>query len=222
MPNWCNNSVTFNGPRKVIEELSREEFTFGRFFPCPKELTETQSPAAKDIADKNIAKYGHPDWYSWNIANWGTKWDVDVNMDQMIYITEKNCYITMTFDSAWAPPVEFFKKLFEKYKDQGLNIEMEYFESGCCFLGSCVTVKGIFYDDYREYTDMESLRAAIKELDHSLDKYDLEWMEETAFDEQKLLDEENKPVTVKKPVKKAVKKKATKKVAKKKAVKKKS
>ena len=50
MPNWCSNSVTISGDKDQIDKFEsflnekngKEWFDF--FLPCPKELTEVDSP----------------------------------------------------------------------------------------------------------------------------------------------------------------------------------
>lgn len=80
MPNHVKNIITFeceNQKKKlsaitsVINDLGY--FDFDKIIPMPKELRETSSPNDKN-PEEMIAKYGHPCWYSWSIANRDTKW----------------------------------------------------------------------------------------------------------------------------------------------------
>jgi hypothetical protein len=50
--------------------------------------------------------YGHLDWYSWSIENWGTKWNA--------YECKRDEY-KITFETAWCTPVPIWKALTEKY-----------------------------------------------------------------------------------------------------------
>lgn len=54
-------------------------------------------------ATRNIVEYGAATWYDWNNANWGVKWDADVE------IFDDGA--EMTCSTAWCPPVEAFQKL---------------------------------------------------------------------------------------------------------------
>lgn len=54
-------------------------------------------------ATRNIVEYGAATWYDWNNANWGVKWDADVD----IFDDEAE----MTCSTAWCPPVAAFQKL---------------------------------------------------------------------------------------------------------------
>jgi hypothetical protein len=50
--------------------------------------------------------YGHIDWYSWSIENWGTKWNA--------YECKRDEH-KITFETAWYTPVPIWKALTEKY-----------------------------------------------------------------------------------------------------------
>ena len=71
------------------------------------------------IALDNIKKYGHKNWYDWNLANWGTKWDV---CNPPVQTTDNE--ITLKFETAWSTPEPIFKKLAEQYPD--LMIDIDY------------------------------------------------------------------------------------------------
>ena len=66
MPNWCAVSIRIEGHNNDITDLYKSLNTpnergnvvsFSFFQPVPRPYKE----------DNN--------WYSWNCANWGTKWD---------------------------------------------------------------------------------------------------------------------------------------------------
>ena len=71
------------------------------------------------IALDNIKKYGHKNWYDWNRANWGTKWDA-----YEPYVNAMTDEIFLSFMTAWSTPEPVFVKLAEQYPD--LLIEIEY------------------------------------------------------------------------------------------------
>lgn len=69
-------------------------------------------------------------WYDWNTRNWGTKWDVAV-VDGEEYpeteITDESIgFISYSFNTAWAPPIEAIIKLSAQYPD--LEFELSYEE----------------------------------------------------------------------------------------------
>lgn len=132
MPNWCNNSVTFsNGSERELDRLVKaynENRLFNEFVPVPQELRETTAPNNKN-ADEMIEKYGYADWYSWQVDNWGTKWDVESVNE--IEREDGQMDVTVYFDSAWSPPLEFFRKM----EEQGWTVRAYYYEPGMAFCG---------------------------------------------------------------------------------------
>lgn len=65
-------------------------------------------------AVNNIRRYGYKDWYDWNRANWGTKWNAittDVEGD------------TIIFQTAWSHPELVIKKLSEMFPDATFDLD---------------------------------------------------------------------------------------------------
>jgi hypothetical protein len=168
MPNWCNNSITLKheDPAMIDRVLKGQEGLLMEFLPTPKELTETvagftgedKREAHEAQQQANIEKYGYKDWYDWNIANWGTKWDVSADSIER----EDANTVSLSFESAWAPPTGAYEKLMEL----GFKITAYYYEPGMCFVGKwedgC--------DDYFEYGDETS--ATVREaIGEELDDY---------------------------------------------------
>ena len=114
MPNWCGNQLILrNSDNSKFEALVNELYKgedrmelFKHFRPRP--LTEEEN------------------WYDWNVANWGTKWEANVH-----YSNVQDDEITIDFDTAWGPPIE----LYEHITKDGWEIEAAYFEPGCAVLG---------------------------------------------------------------------------------------
>jgi hypothetical protein len=126
MPNWCSNIVyVSHEDEKLINELIQvckktDLGLFNTYVPIPP-------------SEEN-------DWYSWNINNWGTKWDV--NSEDLSLIVQGNDRVCISFDTAWGPPIEFFKKIEEQY---GFVVKAYAFETGMFFAG-------IYEDgDFEEY-----------------------------------------------------------------------
>lgn len=88
MPNWVYNNITVVAPdaeaiAKVKDALQGEEgpLDFNRIIPRP--------------ADKE------DDWYNWNIANWGCKWNAsDIQVAQ-----EDHPQLSYHFSTPWSPPI---------------------------------------------------------------------------------------------------------------------
>jgi hypothetical protein len=172
MPNWCNNGITIKhkDPAMIERVLKGKEGLLMEFCPTPQELVETvagfmgeDKRAAHEAQQAaNIAKYGYKDWYDWNVANWGTKWDISFDS---IERTDPNT-IQGSFESAWAPPVGAYEKLCA----MGFEIEAYYWEPGMCFVGKWTGDETDSFDDYYEYSGetSETVREVIGE---DLDDY---------------------------------------------------
>jgi hypothetical protein len=127
---------------------SLQEGTFlQEFIPCPQLLIDTVANGQTNEA--MVAKHGYSSWYDFNIANWGTKWDV--NSDN-VAIEDANT-VTAGFDSAWRPPITAYERLMEL----GFEIEAFYYEPGMQFVGKwvdgldeCIEYSGATADTVRE------------------------------------------------------------------------
>lgn len=60
------------------------------------------------IALQNIKDYGHKDWYTWALSNWGTKWNVSST-----YLEDNE----INFETAWSNPFPVILELSNKYPD---------------------------------------------------------------------------------------------------------
>ena len=132
MPNWCSNGLTLThkDPAMITrahEAMSRGEF-LQEFIPCPKELLETTAQfGANDEEKANRERLGYSSWYDFNIANWGTKWDIS---DASVEVQDANT-LTASFDTAWAPPIAAYGRL----EAMGFVVEAFYYEPGMAFVG---------------------------------------------------------------------------------------
>jgi hypothetical protein len=66
------------------------------------------------IALDNLNTHGFQDWYSWSIANWGTKWNAYSIFE---------CDDTITFDTAWSTPAPVISKLSEMFPDIEITLQ---------------------------------------------------------------------------------------------------
>ena len=162
MPNWCNNTLTLEHEDPAMIARAKAAFIEGKFLhefvPVPLCLTETvagclgdpekQAELEKSEQD-NLNAYNYKNWYDFCVAEWGTKWDVGGDDG---YINDIEGGLVLSFDSAWAPPVNAYARLIE----QGFKVYAMYYEPGMCFAG--VWDNG--EDDYYEYGDMNSVEAA--------------------------------------------------------------
>ena len=172
MPNWCNNTVTVSheDPAKLYALV--EAVNAGKFcnfaIPTPVELTETvagfpgedKREAHEAQVARNLEKYGHADWYSFQTSNWGTKWDVDPYEPVEYDDVHDGKSVSFGFDSAWAPPTG----VYEALEEQGYKVKAFYWESGMCFAGKWEDG----FDDYYELSGMNSKEVA-ETIDPELD-----------------------------------------------------
>jgi hypothetical protein len=87
------------------------------------------------------------DWYSWNVRNWGTKWDVGVSSDEEYpdtYVegpTEngENLVVYYNFNTAWSPPFPAIAKLSSQYPSLLFTLSYEE-ETG--WGGECEFLRG--------------------------------------------------------------------------------
>ena len=169
MPNWCSNHITVRGTDQAEIARLAKAFAEGGFchavIPTPKDLTDTVSGFLGEDAraaheaqqEANVEKYGYANWYDFQVANWGTKWDVE---GDAIEHDEDGLGFSGTFESAWSPPMGVVQALV----DRGFEVTLYYYESGMCFVGKFED--GV--DDCYDYSGEKAatVRAAIgDELD---------------------------------------------------------
>jgi len=197
MPNWCTNIVTFthSDPKMIARVVLayNKGSLMGTFFPCPKELYDTVAgsvgsgtPEAREleIQEKlNVAQHGYKNWYDWCVANWSTKWDVGRReREDKVKIKRADKKVTLSFESAWCPPIEFYVKMTEQY---GFKIHARYFESGCGFVGQWEDGT----EDSWDYSGFESSREALEFLQENvpaelLDDFGIEdWLQDMINEE---------------------------------------
>jgi hypothetical protein len=138
MPNWCYNGVTLrhNDPA-MIDRAQHSDGLLSEFLPTPQPLLDTTAGSFGDTERQalleakeadNVKQFGYKNWYDWNVANWGTKWDVKLDNVER----EDDNTLTASFDSAWSPPIEAYQKL----EELGFEIEAKYYEPGMAFCGT--------------------------------------------------------------------------------------
>ena len=101
MPNYVLNRLTGVTEEKLrpyisVAEDGTEFLDFKKIIPMPKELD------IESNTDSNLKKYGYKDWYSWRIANWGTKWN------SWDLVSKENVFY---FFTAWDSPCQIIEKL---------------------------------------------------------------------------------------------------------------
>lgn len=72
---------------------------------------------------ENIKKYGYPQWYDWCVENWGTKWNVEDDVD--VSYNKNTDEYDITFDTAWSVPSGIVEKYSEFCNDEEFYWEYE-------------------------------------------------------------------------------------------------
>lgn len=169
MPNWCDNEVTIQGHDNPEEfkafllkaqlqtEGAREravtfdsKFTlFDNLVPMPEYLRDTtRTPGNTNEFVNALAgngDYQYTNWYDWSLANWGTKWDVEL---RSVFMPSENS-LHLNFDTAWSPAGHVWEKVSEEFPS--LIIDMRYIEEGMAYIGDArfqggETIKDICLD----------------------------------------------------------------------------
>ena len=178
MPNHITNVIEVDRDMAKIKKLmygGKQDggevlFDFNKIDPIPEELKGTDSPPSKKDKEtaeqlaKRLAeltkKYGHSDWYSWQCAHWGTKWNAyDAFLDGS----------SIQFDTAWSHPEPIIRKLSKifpkaifdvKYADEDIGSNFGHYimidgeitedltPSGQEGVKFACDVKGNDYEDY--------------------------------------------------------------------------
>jgi hypothetical protein len=159
MPNWCNNTLELQHEDPAMIERAKTAFAEGKllaeFCPVPESLHIVAGRVGDDTDPKqieleaqekaNLETHGYSTWYDFCVNEWGTKWDIggnDYNEPQQ----DSPNKITMSFDSAWAPPTA----AMDKFMDLGFSVRLYYYEPGMCFAG-------IYDENGDDYYDLSGL-----------------------------------------------------------------
>ena len=183
MPNWCNNSITISGSTETIktlwEDAQQGEGLLQAMVPPPENMFHGNLGEAERA---ECAEKGIPNWYDWQVANWGTKWDVGLDGLEFTDNGDGTASIEGWFDSAWSPPIDAYSKFCDDM--DGVYLEAYYQESGMCFVGYWDSEGA---DDHYEYdgATSDTVRNMIPEylvdhyaLDEQLAEYEDEDEEE--------------------------------------------
>jgi len=121
-----------NGAAQVVHLYENPRDTESKRGDGGRVLTHQQ------VRDLEI-RYGASHWYDWNLEHWGTKWDCnDSDVDY------SGSEATVTFETAWSPPVDAMVVLSKRLKD--CVVTLDYMEPGCDFAGRVVLLNGVCKD----------------------------------------------------------------------------
>jgi hypothetical protein len=181
MPNWVYNQVTITGPEdqvgKIVEQLGKpvpRSKDDGSGIPAKSPEIEYKDPEG-GISFWNVLSppeekwdlyFGRADgsedktwnWYPWNNANWGTKWDACHASKEVVSTDTVKYY----FETAWSHPYEVLGVLGDQYRDVSITNDWEE-EQG--FGGTYEFTGGVYlvhdeYDVPRSHADMMERRGS--------------------------------------------------------------
>lgn len=135
MPNWCENKLRVTGPKAEVARFMEEakgnesgewqDLDFSRLVPMPVEKKD--------------------DWYDWNIANWGCKWNAT-----SVHLKYKRHIAVYEFSTPWGPPLQFLEKVTDLYRT--LTFKLWYWEGGMGFKGHLELKDGeVVSENYNEH-----------------------------------------------------------------------
>ena len=184
MPNWCYNYLSAEGSEDEISKLklqlnrpftkvhdqwnpetskmemkeysySNPVFAFHNIYNHKQDGISDEiynSQADHSVPLQEQLMFAGNNWYDWNVRNWGTKWDVDADD---IDFERVDGQVHASFDTAWGPPLAFYRSLEE---DHGYKVIGYYIESGQDFCG-------IYEDgDYEHYDIDENVPDRLDEV----------------------------------------------------------
>ena len=173
MPNWCINKLTISHPEqdmiKKFDKAYRDDWTIETFYPTPRD----PSDPTKLIGEGQAWGEGQDQtnsWWHWRVQNWGTKWDIGCKDGYGVEPTIVDNELSVTFDSAWSPPLGFYERLVTL----GFSVEASYFEPGMSFAG--IWHNGV--DNYYEGHWKDFPEALVDEFDMHEYYNDLEMEDE--------------------------------------------
>lgn len=167
MPNWCNNNFAITGDidsiKPVWEEMQKTKEFLNVIVPQPDNIFKGNLGATER---EECAEQGIPNWYDWNIENWGTKWDVDIEGFEFWDNGDGTATISGWFDSAWSPPINAYETLAGDM--DSCVIECSYYEPGMDFAGFWSSENGdefceSLHDEYEAGDDASELYKRLDE-----------------------------------------------------------
>lgn len=142
------------------------DLDFNKIVPMPEDLRKTKSPArivtqeeydkaaseaepgaqlpiTQEMYDEYMQKYGYADWYTWAIANWGTKWNAGNSA------IDEDTPDVISFDTADHPPQPVIQKLSDLLD---VSLTLYYISEGHDYVGCTYFNPGYEFWDDEEFT----------------------------------------------------------------------
>jgi hypothetical protein len=118
----------FNGIIPMPKEL--EKGAMIGFDNCPSDYEHSNMgcyvPKDRILRQRWRIDFGADNWYEWSYAHWGTKWNAyDVEIESNF-----DDELSLSFYSAWSPPVPIFAKMKEYCQEHNLNLSWDFCDEG--------------------------------------------------------------------------------------------
>lgn len=140
MPNWFYFDLTVEGPTKDVGQFCKDvsgtetyvendeekevhiDFDFNKIIPQPDNIMK--GPLSLGDREK-YDEMGIPNWYDWNCANWGTKWNARVDRVWDADYNENEMFSSTTYNmrTAWNFPAPVINKMMEMYPNLTFRIQ---------------------------------------------------------------------------------------------------
>lgn len=122
------NTKVAEEDRKIVEELSPESpMSFWNFVAPPQESIDSGEYFGTSgyVEGKKVGDT-EGNWYNWNIANWGCKWDAnDEELDTDLDKLEPHDQLTYRFSTAWSPAEGVFRAMTEQHPELSFEFHNE-------------------------------------------------------------------------------------------------
>lgn len=149
MPNWVYNNLSIEGTEEAIAKVkaqlnkplvkqygedekattySNPIFSFWNIIAPPEDKLEEYF-GTHGFADGKKQGESEYNWYNFNNAKWGTKWDVAVSDNEKFPETEitgeSATHISYRFNTAWSPPLPVIEELSAQHPELEITLEYE-------------------------------------------------------------------------------------------------
>jgi len=168
---FCDQPHTSHWKDWKSDELVTDHNTKGVFwnFVAPTDLesyfagkTHTPVPEGTDIMAQIAEEFAEGmDWYNWNVRNWGTKWDIQLERESITFDQNNDgkWYFNWNFETAWSPAEPIYRAIAKRFPN--LTFEYEITEEANFFAGKLLFVNGELVNeqwvDDPEHADFEAL-----------------------------------------------------------------
>lgn len=196
MPNWCNNNIEITGPTEKVTSIfekahSEDSGLLNALVPQPDNLF-TGNLGEQERQD--CEEQGIPNWYDWNVQNWGCKWDVDSEGLELHDNGDGTATISGYFDSPWGPPIECYETFQDQNED--CTVLAHYEEGGMDFAGVFEDGADNCLEDVTEYArqKIKTGESGSELYDYLDDQFNLtEYREEWLEDEEEDVMDDGEP-----------------------------